>query len=42
MLMDVSKEHRLQGPTGTQQLLKTCTNINSADGAGVTVVKLPR
>ena len=23
MLMDVSKEHRLQGPMGTQQLLKT-------------------
>ena len=23
MLMNVSKEHRLQGPMGTQQLLKT-------------------
>ncbi len=24
MLMDVSKQHRPQGPMGTQQLLKTC------------------
>ena len=24
MLMDVSKEHRPQGPMGTQQLLKIC------------------